>query len=418
MDGTATWTPTSGYWAAAQDPEAGCTGSTTRRRSATGTSTSRRCRWCWPPSRSTRSVATGWRCCCRCSGSVAAAFAARAIARRVGRKGRVDRVLGRRPGVARWTIYALDFWEHSIGVALHGVGRRGALRRRRHDRPTWWRGLAAGAAFGAAFAMRTEALAYGFAMVGRRPAWCCWLGRRPGRGRPDRSHRGGRARGMFLGQRRARDRRARHHVPLGAGQRSGRRGGGEVGLRIKEALVTALSPVPSVDAESSCSASASPLALGYLVWCSWKRRERTLSVVVAGLVGFIYLYRFSSGLGVRPRPGGHHAPGRRRRGARVEPVPSQAVPGLRPGAAAAGVLLPVPRGRARRSGPAGTSSRRARSWPRWASPACPGSSSGCAGSCSRSSVAVTVFGLAWLSVRSHQVAHGRRRAREPDPRPC
>lgn len=93
-------------------------------------------------------------------GSVAAALAARAIAQRVGGS--------RRDGwLAFWviglasplTVYALDFWEHSLGVALLAwavvwlldLTERGGLHR----------ALAAGAAIGLAATMRTEALVYG-----------------------------------------------------------------------------------------------------------------------------------------------------------------------------------------------------------------------------------------------------------------
>jgi hypothetical protein len=93
-------------------------------------------------------------------GAVACAYAARALARRVG------------PGdgwLAFWivglaspvTIYALDLWEHTLGLACMAWGaivlvdaaQRGA---------TWKRGLLAGALFGVAASMRTEALAYAF----------------------------------------------------------------------------------------------------------------------------------------------------------------------------------------------------------------------------------------------------------------
>ena len=91
-------------------------------------------------------------------GSVLAALAARALARR----------LGARTGwVAFWTIglvsplaiYALDFWEHSFGVAamLWGV----VFMMDVADERAGWRGaLAAGALFGAAATMRTEAIVY------------------------------------------------------------------------------------------------------------------------------------------------------------------------------------------------------------------------------------------------------------------
>jgi len=231
-------------------------------------------------------------------GSIAAAFAARVIARRVGRKGgwAAFWVIGLASPLA---IYALDFWEHSIGVALMAWGAV-ALYDAVEDRPTWWRGLAAGSAFGAAFSMRTEALAYGFAMV----AVACLallVARRnlAGAVLTGASAVVGLA-ALFLGN------AVLEIAVLGTTFRSGRAsgaagaGGGEVGLRIKEAVVTSLSPVPSVDAESFLLGIGLALALGYLVWCSWKRRERTLSVVVAGLVGFIYLYRFSTGLGFVP----------------------------------------------------------------------------------------------------------------------
>jgi hypothetical protein len=91
-------------------------------------------------------------------GSVLAALAARALARR----------LGNGSGwLAFWTVglatpvavYALDFWEHSWGLALmmwgvvHLVELRG-------DRRDLWHAAAAGLLFGAAASLRTEALVY------------------------------------------------------------------------------------------------------------------------------------------------------------------------------------------------------------------------------------------------------------------
>lgn len=108
-------------------------------------------------------------------GSVLSALAARALARRLS---------GGDGWAAFWvvglasplTIYALDFWEHSLGVAAMGwaavilvdvvEGRRSAA---------WV--LAAGALFGAAATLRTEALVYAFVAVA---AACLvvWIGRR------------------------------------------------------------------------------------------------------------------------------------------------------------------------------------------------------------------------------------------------
>ena len=334
-------------------------------------------------------------------GSIAAAFAGRAIARRVGRKGgwAAFWVIGLASPMA---IYALDFWEHSIGVALMAWGAV-ALYDAVHDRPTWWRGLAAGLAFGAAFSMRTEALAYGFAIVGvaclvlliahKNLAGAVLTGATAAVGLAT----------MLLGN------AALEIGVLGSTFRSGRTsgaassGGGVLALRVKEALVTSFSPVPSVDAEAYVLGIGLALALGYLVWCSWKRRERTISIVVAGLVGFIYLYRFSSGLGFVP--------------GLVATTPL----------AVAGVVLGWSRSRARLflafalvplplvfffQFPGGAA-------PQWAGRyilttgtilaavgvAClPRLEEWVRRFLVGLSVAVTVFGLAWLSVRSHDVA--------------
>ncbi|MEA3075335.1 MAG: hypothetical protein QOF60_243, partial [Actinomycetota bacterium] len=94
------------------------------------------------------------------AGSVAAAFAARALLLRFG-------VAGRRAWAGFWlvglasplAIYALDFWEHSLGVALMAWAVV-LLLSGPSGRRWWWPALAAGALFGAAATMRTEALVY------------------------------------------------------------------------------------------------------------------------------------------------------------------------------------------------------------------------------------------------------------------
>jgi hypothetical protein len=94
------------------------------------------------------------------AGAVACAFAARALARRAG---------ARDGWAAFWivglaspvTIYALDLWEHSLGLAFMAWGTV-VLVDVVVRRPSWKRGLVAGLAFGAAATMRTEALAYVF----------------------------------------------------------------------------------------------------------------------------------------------------------------------------------------------------------------------------------------------------------------
>jgi hypothetical protein len=93
------------------------------------------------------------------AGAVAAAFAARSLSRRL--RAEDD------GWVAFWVvglasplvIYALDLWEHTLGVAFMAWAVV-ALFDAVFDRPTWWRGLLAGLGFGVAAAMRTEAFVY------------------------------------------------------------------------------------------------------------------------------------------------------------------------------------------------------------------------------------------------------------------
>ena len=94
-------------------------------------------------------------------GGVAGAFAARELARRLSKRDgwRAFWIVGLASPMA---IYALDLWEHSLGLALMAWGVV-ALLDALERRPAWWRALLGGLAFGAAAAMRTEAFAYLFA---------------------------------------------------------------------------------------------------------------------------------------------------------------------------------------------------------------------------------------------------------------
>ena len=94
-------------------------------------------------------------------GAVAAAFAARALARRLGGSGWLAfAAVGAASPVL---IYALDLWEHALGLGLMAWAVVVAYDvRTARARPAW--GLLVGALFGLAATMRTEALLYG--------AWC------------------------------------------------------------------------------------------------------------------------------------------------------------------------------------------------------------------------------------------------------
>ncbi len=90
-------------------------------------------------------------------GGVATAAAARALSRRLGGRG----------DLAFWTIglatpvvvYALDFWEHTLGLALMAWGTVLLLDLARGNAGAW-AAVGAGALFGAAATMRTEAFVY------------------------------------------------------------------------------------------------------------------------------------------------------------------------------------------------------------------------------------------------------------------
>ncbi len=93
-------------------------------------------------------------------GGVAAALAARVLARRLGASERVGWAAFWLMGLASpVALYALDFWEHAPGLAAMAWAVILLLD------GGWRRALAAGALFGLAATMRTEALAYGAVAV-------------------------------------------------------------------------------------------------------------------------------------------------------------------------------------------------------------------------------------------------------------
>lgn len=93
------------------------------------------------------------------AGTVAAALGARSLARRFAGDGTAAFwIVG---AASPLTIYALDFWEHSLGVALMVWAVAFALDASRPEGSTR-AALGVGLLFGAAAAMRQEALVYGF----------------------------------------------------------------------------------------------------------------------------------------------------------------------------------------------------------------------------------------------------------------
>ena len=76
------------------------------------------------------------------------------------RRRRVARVLGRSVSLTPVAIYALDFWEHTLGLALMVVGDRAAARRARAARRLAGRARRGLRCSALAATMRTEALVY------------------------------------------------------------------------------------------------------------------------------------------------------------------------------------------------------------------------------------------------------------------
>jgi hypothetical protein len=204
-------------------------------------------------------------------------------------------------------IYALDFWEHSIGLALMmwAVVVLGDVI---EQRPGWragWRGaLVVGALFGAAATMRTEALVYLVAATGVG----CLIILRQQRGVARALRTGclvlaGAAVPLALNT-------ILERLILGGDLRTGRTAsvaagsGAAAGTRVPEALTSSVGVGmahlrPSADwlfgALTVALVGSAALALR-----SAERRLRLLGAAAAGAAFLVYLLRFGSGLGFVP----------------------------------------------------------------------------------------------------------------------
>jgi hypothetical protein len=230
--------------------------------------------------------------------TVGAALAAGALARRLGRPGWLAFWLVGLASPA--AIYALDFWEHSIGLALMLVGVTAALKA--SDGPHGWRDAAlAGIAFGLAATMRQEAFVYG-AVSGAAMGVRLLSG-----GRVLTSIGRGAAMGlatlaMLAGN------ALMEVAAVGSTFRSGRATGtaaavgSDIRTRIEEAIITGASPFARVDAATILIAAT---LVGLLVMLGL-RAERPRSdrfVIEAGLVAIgclVLADLFAGGLGFVP----------------------------------------------------------------------------------------------------------------------
>ncbi len=343
------------------------------------------------------------------AGAIAAALAAAALARRL----RPDDPSG--PMTTFWLIglasplavYALDFWEHTLGVALLGWAAV-ALVDVRTRRGGWRTALLAGVLVGIAGTMRTEALAYGAVATAVTCGLLVWPDRRVAtavrtgamaliglilplvandlleRAIVGQSMRSGRATGTV------------------GNAVSGSTGGQAVPSRVVEALVTGLGIHPSLDWLAIIGGVA---GVGLLTW-TVVRGQTDARAAIIGLVatGLLYLTRFTDGLGFVPGlvPATPLAVAGLVLGSRRGPVARQLI-------ITAMVALPVVWATQFRGGAV----------PQWAGRyilvsgfllAVVGVSTlsamprRLAGGLVVLSVAVTAFGVAWLSVRSAEVA--------------
>ena len=229
-------------------------------------------------------------------GAVLAATAARAIARRLGDGD---------GAVAFWVtglaspvlLYALDLWEHSLGLGLMAWGVV-VLWDVADDRRPWPLAVLGGLAFGVAFSMRTEAAAYAVAVIGvtavallvrRRfgPAVGAGLAASVGAGI-----------GLVANQ-------VLEHAVLGQSIRSGRAvgtvqaGGQDLALRAREAIITGLGLMPADDPQSLAMAVVAAVALVAAAWLAAQQR-RDLALVAFGVAVALYVLRAVAGPGFVP----------------------------------------------------------------------------------------------------------------------
>ena len=232
-------------------------------------------------------------------GGLGAALAARALARRLGDGDGWTAywVIGLASPV---TIYSLDLWEHSLGLALMAwaaVALHDAVERRPH----WWRGLVAGAMLGAAAAMRTEAFVYALAMTAVACLVLCF-GRRRSIGA---ALRVGAATvvgfALMFGANLALE-----TAVLGEPFRSSRAGGAATAggsmaaLRVQEALTTLLAPAGWTGAAPWLLGGLLALALGYGAVKATEAGEERRVRLAAAMVAVAYLAVVVSGLGFVP----------------------------------------------------------------------------------------------------------------------
>ena len=252
-------------------------------------------------------------------GAVAAAFAARALARRAGaddaRAWAAFWLTGARlagdcctPSTCGSTLSGLALMAWGVVALVDTAARRSR-----------WTALAGGSAFGAAFSMRTEAAVYGFVVVA---VGCVLIWRR-------RNLVAAVTAGVLAaagvrghGDRQLRPRGGGARLSLRAGRSSGAAGGGgsDLAVRFKEALTTTVGLFPSTDPGQILLGG---IAAGLLAWAVWRvlgRGDHRVARIAAAGAVVLFLLRAADGLGFRPRLPGHRPVRGGRRAARLGTV--------------------------------------------------------------------------------------------------
>ncbi len=240
-------------------------------------------------------------------GAVLAALAARALARRLASADQDPEAAG---WWAFWLVglasplalYALDFWEHSLGVAA--LLWAAVLALDVVERRAGWRGaLAVGLLVGAAATMRTEALVYGL-VFGAAAAWVL-VRRRTSIAELARlagAAVAGIAVALLANQ-------LLERLVLGESLRAGRAagtaaaGGSGVSQRLDEALTTFVGVNRFGHPLDWVVGALAGCAVAYGAWriaASRDRDGRVLGIAALALAAVLYLLRFADGLGFVP----------------------------------------------------------------------------------------------------------------------
>ncbi len=235
-------------------------------------------------------------------GAALTALAARALARRLG---------GGDGWWAFWAIglaspiaiYALDFWEHSLGAGL--ILWAVVLALDAYEERAGWRALVgAGALFGCAATMRTEALVYGGVITAVAAFAHAWTSESQ---RARRLAAFGAPVACGLGVVLAAN-QVLERVTLGDGLRAARAGGtaaqaaGDLGVRVQEAVTTTIGLSRFSRPLDWILGAVIVVALGLVARAVTRRGDaaRRFAAVALAVAAAVYAIRFADGMGFVP----------------------------------------------------------------------------------------------------------------------